>query len=114
MSENLKVTHYPDGSEILLVEGTSAWDNLGPDDKAYCWYNNSAANGEIYGAIYTWAAAANSLTGSSSVPSGIQGVCPDRWHLPSDEEWKLLEIQVGMSRASVDSTWSTGSLGGSN
>jgi uncharacterized protein (TIGR02145 family) len=27
---------------------------------------------------------------SSSNPSGVQGVCPDGWHVPSDEEWEEL------------------------
>ena len=25
-------------------------------------------------------------------------MCPNGWHIPSDEEWKILEIALGMSR----------------
>jgi uncharacterized protein (TIGR02145 family) len=29
-------------------------------------------------------------TSSNSIPSGIQGACPDGWHLPSSAEWGIL------------------------
>lgn len=32
----------------------------------------------------------------------VQGVCPVGWHLPSDEEWKELEMQLGMSQDAAD------------
>jgi len=32
---------------------------------------------------------------SNDNPSGIQGVCPDGWHLPSDAEWTELETLLG-------------------
>jgi len=103
MVTNLKTTHYADGTEIPLVESTSAWENLGFEAKAYCYYDNSANNeARIYGALYTWAAAMNGSASSISNPSIVQGVCPDGWHLPSDEEWKELEMFLGMSRDTVD------------
>lgn len=52
--------------------------------------------------LYTWPAAMNGSTGSYSNPSEVQGVCPDGWHLPSDEEWKELEIFLGMAPDTVD------------
>jgi uncharacterized protein (TIGR02145 family) len=30
--------------------------------------------------------------------------CPDGWHLPTDDEWKILEMALGMSQAEADST----------
>ena len=41
---------------------------------------------------------------SSTNPSGVQGVCPDGWHLPSDAEWKQLEMFLGMSQSDADGT----------
>jgi len=102
MAENLKVTHFADGLPIPLVEGSSEWAALGTSAKAYCYYNNSDLSGEKYGALYTWPAAVNGTSPSNSNPSGIQGVCPDGWHLPSDAEWKELEIILGMSQADAD------------
>lgn len=95
MAENLKTTHYSDGTAIPYVEETPDWANLHATDKAYCWYKNSAANRTIYGGLYTWAAAVNGTIGSSNNPSDIQGVCPDGWHLPSNSEWSELVLHLG-------------------
>jgi uncharacterized protein (TIGR02145 family) len=92
MAENLKVTHYADGTPIPHVTGDVNWDTLDYSDKAYCYYDDdSATNAETYGALYTWAAAMNGAASSNSNPSGVQGVCPTGWHLPSDDEWTALE-----------------------
>lgn len=90
MAENLKTTHYANGTEINLVEGELSWSSLGDNDKAMCYYDNSTANGDTYGALYTWAAAMNGAASSSTNPSRIQGACPDGWHLPSEAEWTEL------------------------
>ncbi len=112
MAENLKTTHYSDGSVIPLVESDFAWDALDYTDKAYCFYNNLPANGSTYGALYTWAAAMNDSPSSVSNPSGVQGVCPDGWHLPSDAEWKELEMYLGMSQSEADDTKMRGTVEG--
>ena len=87
MAENLKTTHYANGKEITLVEDGIAW---GTTEKAMCYYDNSSANADTYGALYNWAAAMNGAVSSTANPSGIQGACPDGWHLPSDGEWTEL------------------------
>jgi uncharacterized protein (TIGR02145 family) len=103
MVNNLKTTRFADGTEIPLVESNASWEALGYEEKAYCYYNNSTNNeARIYGALYTWAAAMNGATGSLSNPSEVQGVCPDGWHLPSDAEWKELEMFLGMSQDTAD------------
>ena len=102
MAENLKTTHYSDGTAIPLVENNSSWKNLTVTDKAYCYYENSTSNGNVYGALYTWSAAMNGAQSSNSIPSNIQGVCPTGWHLPSDSEWKELEMYFGMSQSAAD------------
>ncbi|MFC2138470.1 FISUMP domain-containing protein [Bacteroidota bacterium] len=104
MAENLKTTLYSDGSS--LVDGTGAGDINGDYTTKYYFYydDDSATNSETYGALYTWAAAMNNENSSGANPSGINGVCPDGWHLPSDNEWKELEIYLGMSQTGADST----------
>jgi uncharacterized protein (TIGR02145 family) len=103
MGENLKTTHYADGTAIQLVENEATWAALSATEKAYCWYQNAPANGINYGALYTWAAATNGVAGDAN-PSGIQGVCPTGWHLPGDAEFKQLEMYLGMSQAEADAT----------
>lgn len=95
MKENLKTTHYANGTAIPLVSTNSTWDALTATSKAYCWYNDDIANKASYGALYTWAAAMNGSASSSANPSTVQGVCPTGWHLPSDAEWTLLTDYLG-------------------
>jgi len=97
MAENLRTTRYADGTPIPEVTGLDNWDALEPDDAAWCNYHNSNANRNIYGSLYTWAAATRYSTGSKEYPSGIQGACPDGWHIPSDSEWVILELYLDMS-----------------
>jgi uncharacterized protein (TIGR02145 family) len=95
MAENLKTTRYADGTAIPLVESSSVWDALSISDKAYCWYDNSTAKRDTYGGLYTWAAAMNGAASSTSNPSGVQGVCPAGWHVPSSMEWTNLTDYLG-------------------
>ena len=44
-----------------------------------------------YGVIYNWPAAMAGSASSNANPSGVQGVCPAGWHLPSDAEWEELK-----------------------
>jgi len=97
MIENLKSTHYSDGTEIPFVESVYGWENLNDTDKGYSYFDNSSANNDVYGALYNWAAVMNDENSSDSIPSGVQGVCPTGWHLPSDSEWKELEMFLLMS-----------------
>ncbi len=50
----------------------------------------ATANYSTYGVLYNWPAA---LT-----------ACPAGWHLPSDAEWKQLEMYLGMTQAQADAT----------
>jgi uncharacterized protein (TIGR02145 family) len=51
---------------------------------------DSEGNCEIYGRLYDWNTAMDGATSSDANPSGVQGVCPSGWHLPSDAEWQTL------------------------
>ena len=52
-------------------------------------------NWDNYGALYNYAAALIA--------------CPDGWHLPTDAEWKTMEMYLGMSQADADKNgWRTG------
>jgi len=108
MKENLRVTHYADGTAIPHIESYTDWGKLGHDDKAYCWYDNQTDNRDMYGGLYTWAAAMNGTEPNGTYPSGLQGVCPVGWHLPSDQDWKELEMHLGMSLEEANNTGTRG------
>jgi uncharacterized protein (TIGR02145 family) len=97
MAENLKTTHYANGTEIPLIENDSLWSDLEFTDKAFCYYDDSVSSAVIYGALYNWEAAMNGAGSSEFNPSQVQGACPTGWHLPSDGEWIELEMYLGMS-----------------
>ncbi|MCK4661302.1 MAG: hypothetical protein KAT68_00440 [Bacteroidales bacterium] len=108
MAENLKTTHYADGTP--LVDGTLAGDITGNyTTKYYFWNNNDSANyTETYGTLYTWAAAMNGQSSSNNNPSEVQGVCPAGWHLPSDVEWEKLAVYISNDNggyAQYDDDW---------
>jgi uncharacterized protein (TIGR02145 family) len=91
MAENLKTTKFNDNSSIANVTGNSAWNKL--TTPGYCWYNNDeATNKPLYGALYNWYAA---KTGK---------LCPTGWHVPTDTEFKTLEMFLGMTQSQADAT----------
>lgn len=102
MKDNLKTTHYADGTEIELVQNYASWNALELSDKAMCYFTNTS--GVVisynYGGLYNWAAAMNGSLSSNNIPSGVQGACPDGWHLPSENEWvDLIDFLGGQSIA---------------
>ena len=60
------------------------------------WWNPPSAC-EYYGRLYDWNTAMNGEHSSNSVPSGVEGVCPVGWHIPSDAEWTELIDYVGVN-----------------
>jgi len=63
----------------------------------------STENYITFGVLYNWPAIMDGTSSSLSVPSGIKGICPIGWHVPSDEEWKILEKFLGMSESEANS-----------
>ena len=96
MAENL---NYADSTKTPSLKG-----------KSWC-YDNKAKNCEVTGRLYTWAAAIDSVALANdadnpqtcgcgencTLPTVVQGVCPEGWHLPSYDEWQTLFTAVGGS-----------------
>jgi uncharacterized protein (TIGR02145 family) len=102
MAQNLRADKYSDGTAIPKATQEEEWPDLSSDGKAFCWYAFVEDIRHPYGALYNWEAAMNGAGSSDYIPSGVQGVCPTGWHLPSDEEWKVMEMYLGMSREDAD------------
>ncbi len=97
ITENLRVTHYPNGDSIPNITDNAQWGSLHDNnsDDAFCIYDNDT-NNVFYGALYTWASAmGDNAVSSNTYPSNVQGVCPDGWHMPSDTEWVALINYLG-------------------
>ena len=122
MAENLRVTRYANGMPILYLATADEWHykekdfdmplahTEEPDTvKAFCFYNNDFFIAKkLYGALYSYAAVVNGNDSSNNV----QGVCPEGWHVPGDDEWKILEKHLGMSQSEADSLGWRGSKQG--
>jgi uncharacterized protein (TIGR02145 family) len=75
-----------------VIIGEQEWfaQNLNHQiNNSWC-YDNNSNNCNEYGRLYTWDAANNA--------------CPDGWHLPTNDEWKQLEMFLGMSQSEADET----------
>lgn len=75
--ENLKTTKYNDGTQIPNVKDNDEWKSL--TTGAYCNFENSKSNIDTYGRLYNWYA----------VNTGK--LAPTGWHVPTDEDWTILE-----------------------
>ena len=81
LMQNLKTTHYKNGTSIPNVTNNTTWAGL--TTGAYCDYDNTPANSATYGRIYNWYA----------VNTG--NLCPTGWHVPTDAEWTTLTNYLG-------------------
>lgn len=102
MAENLNT------GTMLTGKSSNSYNN-GIIEK-YC-YNDLESNCDKYGGLYKWDEIMNYQGSSSLNPSGIRGICPDGWHIPSDEEWNELERFLGMSEYDIN-LWGLNSRGG--
>lgn len=94
MAENL---NYADSAETPSLKGNS-----------WC-YDNVAANCDVAGRLYTWAAAIDSVKLANNADNpldcgyekkcgltvAVRGICPTGWHLPTKEEFETLFTAVG-------------------
>ena len=78
MAENLKVTHYRDGTAIPNITNATSWSIL--TTGAYCDYNNTPSNSTTNGRLYNWYAATD-----------LRNIAPVGWHVASDSEWTVFE-----------------------
>jgi uncharacterized protein (TIGR02145 family) len=90
LKENLNVGTLINGSEQMLDNGII---------EKYC-YENNTINCNEYGGLYQW----NEMM-QYTTTQGEQGICPDGWHLPNDDEWKILEGTVDSQYPVGDPEW---------
>jgi uncharacterized protein (TIGR02145 family) len=90
MAENLNI-----GTRI---DGGANQTNNGIIEK-YC-YDNSEAQCDIYGGLYQWSEMMAHVT-----VAGVTGICPEGWHIPTDEEWCILEQEVDPSITCNSTGW---------
>ena len=107
------------GEQWWMAENLNYYDSMDVNVKRKSWcygvdFNKDSSTCDVYGRLYSWAAAVDSVKLASdanhpldcgyekdcTLPSKVQGVCPSGWHLPDNDEWKVLfEIVGGDSTA---------------
>ncbi len=88
-----------------MISGTMEQSNNGTIEK-YC-YNNESDSCAKYGGLYQW----NEMM-QYTTQQGVQGICPPGWHLPTDEEWKVLEGAADSQYGIGDPEWDGGDYRG--
>jgi uncharacterized protein (TIGR02145 family) len=90
MQANLKTTNYPDGEP--LINGIDSLVGGLPNELPgwYFAYNKDSNYIHSYGYLYTWVTAMKGNTAAAENTRPIQGICPDGWHVPNADEWRVL------------------------
>lgn len=89
MVKNLNVDKFLNGEPIPEAKTDEEWDNANNlRTAAWCYYENTPANGDKYGKLYNWFAV-----------SDPRGLAPHGWHIPSDDEWSELVNYLNTSDA---------------
>jgi len=96
--QNMKNSNYATGDEIAFAKG-------------YYYEDESDMAGNIakFGRLYTWYSAVNLPEGSMDIPQRnsyghVQGICPDGWYLPEEEQYLEL-LAYGADDIKSDSLW---------
>ncbi len=93
MAENLNIGEMINSTEEMTDNGII---------EKYC-YDNDPTNCEIYGGLYQW----NEMM-QYTTSQGVQGICPAGWHIPTDDEIKILEGTVDSQYPVGDPIWNNG------
>jgi len=114
LRENMRATTSPSGHRIITKNNTIYSYPL----KAAHWYKNDSATYNRFGVLYNWNAAVDSFNTNLPNTEGSyvdvatttntntnnsfnlkfsgnrRGICPEGWHVPTDDEWMSLETFV--------------------
>lgn len=112
MKENLRTKYYADGNPINYVLNTasnpSGQGTHSLNNSYYYYYSdNDSTTMNERGLLYTWHAVMKGAGSSDNNPSGILGICPYGWHVPSSTEWCELEnfLNPGIDISCSNTGW---------
>lgn len=98
--ESLRSTHFANGESIAGNLSASEWSTTVTAAQAVYGEAGSPCFGGAcdpvsnlmnYGRLYNWYAV-----------DDARGLCPSGWHVPTDADWKNLEMELGLSQSDAD------------
>ncbi len=100
MAENLRTKHFSDG--VAIPHGGTSYSDSTP---YYYHVAGQEENDDEYGLLYNQPAVIRGGAMTDANPSGVQGVSPTGWHVPSGAEWNQLTAYIGkQNRLLADET----------
>ncbi len=107
--DNMEYEAVRISSKIWMAQNLAYIPHVAPSfDQGGIWvygysgYDPAAAkatdNFTKYGCLYDW------KTATSPDNANGKDICPPGWHLPDDDEWKSMELALGMEATELDST----------
>jgi uncharacterized protein (TIGR02145 family) len=103
MTENLNVDRFRNGDPIPQAVSNKDWLDASKNRRpAWCYYENNKTYGDKFGKLYNWYAV-----------NDKRGLAPKGFHIPSEEEFKQLEINLGLAGIPFKSTtgWKNSGIG---
>jgi uncharacterized protein (TIGR02145 family) len=91
MAENLRATTYANGDPIPNVTESALWGWDGPEEGAWCLFNNDPVFDQVMGKLYNWYAVYDP-----------RNICPSGWHVPTELDWQAMELEMGMPVEDLD------------
>jgi len=88
--ENLKVTHYSDGTAIPNITDDTTW--LADSDGAYCYYENDSTNFDFIGLLYNNYTTTNAHGLAYLERNGVQEI---GWRVPTQTDMLALIGSIG-------------------
>jgi uncharacterized protein (TIGR02145 family) len=85
MTENLNIGQWTDQSQMQKQNNKAVIEK-------YC-YGNDFTQCDFWGGLYQW----DELMAYVQT-AGVQGICPEGWHVPSSQDWKSVIRYLGADK----------------
>jgi uncharacterized protein (TIGR02145 family) len=94
MTSNLNVAKFQNGDPIFEAKTNEQWIKANQEKKpAWCYYQNNAQNGVIYGKLYNWYAI-----------NDPRGLAPKGWHISTRSDWEDMISFLQKDKRDVNET----------
>lgn len=106
-NDSTEIVDSRDGQKYKICKIGDQWwmaENLNYKTPSGSWYynNDSLKYSKPCGRLYLWTTAMKNNASSRLNPSGVQGISPNGWHIPSQDEWIQLQNYLSSQNMTGD------------